>query len=352
MPVKSIARRVLAHRAIGAPAAALLGGLGQGERRSRVLELCGYMPSTIAVRIPPHLHPHASFAMTSPAQVDQIAWRLWVNGWNGFERPLLDLYALCARRAGTVLDIGANSGLYSLVAAAVADEGLTVHAFEPLPSALQALRRNVELNEAAGRVRVVEAAVADAPGTAQFFVPAGNEGLLEMSASLSASFRHRHAEVLEVTVVTVDQYVAAQRIPTVDVMKVDVESQEHRVFAGAAHTLRTHRPLVFFEALAGSDVQSIDAQGKAAGYRAVQVHAAEICIADRVVIDPQGVNQILCPEERIQPLCAMAAALGLRIREEPIETTLGAPAAVPQCDAHACQDAGARSPVQPGSLQP
>lgn len=101
------------------------------------LELCGYMPNEVPVRLPPKLSFNGlgKFVMLSAQQTDQIAWRMWSSGWKGFEQPLPNLFAACARDAGTVLDVGANSGLYTLIACA-ASSTVSVHAFEPLPQAI------------------------------------------------------------------------------------------------------------------------------------------------------------------------------------------------------------------------
>lgn len=53
---------------------------------------------------------------------DQVARALWSGGWDGFEPPLPSVVAATLRRwPGMFLDVGANSGLYSLIAIAADD---------------------------------------------------------------------------------------------------------------------------------------------------------------------------------------------------------------------------------------
>lgn len=313
MSVKSFARSLAAHQAIGVPLASLLGRLGQAHRRARVLEFCGHMPGSVRVRIPARVLGGRArqFRMVRGAVTDQIAWRLWTEGWTGFEPPLPDLFAAACRDAGTVLDIGANSGLYALIAATVAPRARVV-AFEPLPQALGYLRANVALNELAQRVRIVPEAVSDACGEADFYVPAGNEGLLEMSASLNPEFRPQHADVLKVPVTTIDGFVRAQALNDVSVLKIDVESQEHRVLAGAAALLQAQRPVVFLEVLPVADVAAIAAAVAGHDYRAMRLANGSVVEAP-LGNDPDATNQVLCPAERLEWFLGLASGLGLKI---------------------------------------
>lgn len=316
MGLKTLARKVVRNPSIGRPCASVLGKLGAANRRARILDLCGYMPKAVQVRIPSHVHPRVSFTLGRGKETDQIAWRLWAHGWDGFERPLPDLFALCAREARTVLDVGANSGLYALIAASVSDCS-QVHAFEPLPSAQTFLRHNIELNRLSHRIKMAAVAVADTDGQAELFVPSGNEGLLEMSASLNSTFRPKHSAVLSVPVVTLDTYASQHKLARVDLLKVDVESQEHRVLAGAGKMLAKDRPIVFLEVLADANIDALDGLRQRFDYRAVAARPDGIAHLDGIASDAETVNQILCPAERLDDLAALARAARLPVQCTP-----------------------------------
>jgi len=66
-------------------------------------------------------------------------------------------------------DVGANIGTYSLLARRLVGTDGAVVAFEPDPVAASRFRENLELNDITN-VELHEAAVADAPGTAEFLV--------------------------------------------------------------------------------------------------------------------------------------------------------------------------------------
>lgn len=77
---------------------------------------------------------------------DQIANAFGNEGWWGFERPLPDVFGRLAKdTSGLVVDVGANTGFYAVLAAVVAPQARVV-AFEPYPPAASILHENARLN--------------------------------------------------------------------------------------------------------------------------------------------------------------------------------------------------------------
>lgn len=125
-----------------------------------------------------------------------------------------------------VFDIGANVGVYSVLAGRL---GADVVAVEPLPQNLEYLRRHVALNAINHRVRVVGAAVGAYDGAVRF----------NPARSRSEGFVHPEG-ALTIEQVTLDSLSAAYGAP--DVVKIDVEGAEEGVLAGASETIQLHRP--------------------------------------------------------------------------------------------------------------
>ena len=140
----------------------------------------------------------------------------------------------------TFFDVGANMGLYALLCAALFEPG-AVHAFEPTPDTAAILRRIVKANQC--DVEVFEAAVGDATGRATLHLSEKSDA----SNSMVAGFKNSHVSV-EVESVRVDDHVLrGERFP--DVMKIDVETFEPAVLAGAAATIERDRPFIVIEVL-------------------------------------------------------------------------------------------------------
>lgn len=133
----------------------------------------------------------------------------------------------------TVLDIGAHVGHFTILAASLVGDG-RVLAFEPAPSNLERLRRNIALNQPVAGVEVVAAALGARAGAAQFFDDGGTGGT-EFSMF---GARHGSAGVaFTATIETVDDVCRARGVERVQFMKIDVEGAELEVLTGAARTL-------------------------------------------------------------------------------------------------------------------
>jgi FkbM family methyltransferase len=154
----------------------------------------------------------------------------------GFQRSLGFL-----RPDGVAIDIGANIGVWSLLAAE-RQPGARVHAFEPVPEVAERCRRHAALNGLDTIVLNVSA-VGGENGVAPFYA------IRDDNTGASSLIRRRFpAEEISVPVVTLDTYVERARLDRVDVLKVDVEGGEGAVFSGAVRTLsRDDAPAIFFE---------------------------------------------------------------------------------------------------------
>jgi FkbM family methyltransferase len=138
-----------------------------------------------------------------------------------------------------VVDVGANVGYLTLVAARQVGPTGTVTAFEPLPQAREWLIRNVRLN-GFENVVVRGEAVCDREGT----------------TALSVGPRHHTSTSSIVQVSAGGQSVAVQCVRLDDVvdgnanlrlLKVDVEGAEHLVLEGGRATLSRQAPTILIE---------------------------------------------------------------------------------------------------------
>ena len=95
--------------------------------------MCQYVPRKVEVVLPEYLAEHGRFLMHGAGGQDAVARTLW---WSDsrfdYERPLPDLFASCSRSARLILDVGAFSGFYSMIAATLPPDA-RIYAFEPMP---------------------------------------------------------------------------------------------------------------------------------------------------------------------------------------------------------------------------
>jgi FkbM family methyltransferase len=171
--------------------------------------------------------------------------------WDGFfahEPRTMALWVEQAEAADVVLDIGANSGVFALAAAAVGAK--SVHAFEPVPRVYRILAENLELN-AKPQLHAWPCAVGEKSGSATIFDPGGDA---PTSASLSSEFALEHlgqTSGVDVDVVSIDQFCKEHGIDNVDLVKIDVEGYEEFALRGMQETVGRCTPVILMEVLDG-----------------------------------------------------------------------------------------------------
>lgn len=246
---------------------------------------------------------------------DQVVRQIEARGWRSYEAPLpVVLSRLIASSPTVFLDIGANSGFYSLLA--VLAGASEVRAFEPIPFISELFCRNVTHSFAgeAAPITLYRQAVAEREGMAEIFMPDQEHGLIETSASLNAGFRSSHSEVLQVPLTTVDRHLQEHPLPAAHllVIKIDVESCEQQVLAGAGDTIANHRPLIITEILPGADLNFYQRFLQEQGYaHHALVPPAELIAMEQIVASDFIRDHLLVPMElELEALMSKATARG------------------------------------------
>ena len=151
---------------------------------------------------------------------------------------------LC-RNAKVIVDIGANTGVYSLTAKAI-NPSANVYAFEPLKQMFRKLILNNELNKY--NIACIEKAASDKNGKAIIY-ETGTDHVA--AASLNAETRpygNLDTET-EIDAITLDTFIQTNNIGKIDLIKIDVETHEPNVLEGYKQYLPLHRPDFLIEVL-------------------------------------------------------------------------------------------------------
>lgn len=138
------------------------------------------------------------------------------------------------KKGMTVIDVGANVGYYSLMAASIVRGEGQVHAFEPSPYAFARLSETIARNDIQ-QLRLVGAALSDVAGQAQLFVSKkpGNH--------TPTMVPNDGGQPVGIRVMTLDNYLGENRIERVDFAKLDIEGFEPNVLRGASEALGSRR---------------------------------------------------------------------------------------------------------------
>lgn len=161
----------------------------------------------------------------------------------GSEHVVLQSFVEVVKPGALLYDVGANAGIYSLLAARL---GARTVAFEPAVAAAALLRDHLELNGLA--VEVVEDVVCDREGSITFYEQgsATTSSLSEASARTGEAFLDDPVLAVERPATTIDAFSRA-RGEWPDVVKVDVEGAELRVLRGARGWLQRRRGVLLLE---------------------------------------------------------------------------------------------------------
>jgi FkbM family methyltransferase len=254
-----------------------------------------------------------SLVMVTRNGSDMVARIMRDDGWDAFERPMPAVFAACVRaREGHVLDVGANTGFYSILAAHTRP-GSPVTAFEPFPPVIEHLRTNLRLNGVRRQVTVVGQAVGSKVGTTTLYVPLQDHGLVETSCTMNPEFKDSYSASFDVPLTTIDHALAGSALGPVSVVKIDVESLEHEVLAGAMATLERDRPYVFVEVLPVGDQEAIEAVRRSLGYLDVRLHPDQASMGDRIEFVPDAWNHLLVPESAADDVAKLLHDVGLPV---------------------------------------
>ncbi len=145
------------------------------------------------------------------------------------------------------VDVGAQVGQYTLLAAQAVGAKERVFSFEPEPRNFERLMTNIQLNGFTN-VETHNCAIADFVGESSFYLEQPQQ---KDNANWGVYSLHRKAEWVQyqeirVPVTTLDSALSSAK--RVDVIKVDVEGAELSVFRGAGNILRKFQPILIFEA--------------------------------------------------------------------------------------------------------
>jgi FkbM family methyltransferase len=142
---------------------------------------------------------------------------------------------------GVFLDVGGNTGIYTIKAAKfLAAQGGTVVTFEPFPEMLATLSRNVRANNFCN-VRLRGFCLGETTGVSELWMN------FHRPASYSLVHRDDQAASLSTLVFRLDEVFPLEKLERIDYVKIDVEGAESRVLAGAGETLRRFRPIIQLE---------------------------------------------------------------------------------------------------------
>lgn len=223
------------------------------------------------------------------AQIENsLFWSGYGHGWEGTS---LLVWERLAAESRVIFDVGANSGLYA-IAAAAANPHASIHAFEPMPKIAKLLQDNADLNRF--DIKVHASAASDCAGTAQIKAMMADH-------EYSASFEHMdwmeqtETIAVEVPVVRLVDVISASGDQP-ELVKLDVERHEPQALRGLWDKSNEDlKPLFLIEVLDQDTASAVWSLVSPKGYRAMVIREGVSVCEEPFRATPEAMNWLLIP---------------------------------------------------------
>ena len=179
---------------------------------------------------------------TDTAQIGNNKFHLRVKGdkdpfklsiFGVYEALETSIFKKNLKEGDVVIDLGANIGYYTLMAAEIVGDKGKVYAFEPDPTNFKVLTKNVKSNKYKNVV-LINKAVSDTSKKGKLYLSKTNIGSHQIYDS------KEERATLDIELVSLDNYFKDKKI---DFMKMDVEGSEGKVFLGAKDLIQSNKNL-------------------------------------------------------------------------------------------------------------
>lgn len=202
----------------------------------------------------------------------------------------LTLWQRLSERSGVIMDIGSNTGVYSLLAGAV-NRSASIYAFEPLVYTL--LENNVRLNDF--NIQPFKLAISNGEGEATFFTDSTD---FSYTASLNKDHQsYANRLSIQVKTTTLDKFCEDNNLVP-DLVKIDVERHEPEVIEGFLRSIERSHPAMLIEVLDDHIGQRLRELLKDTGYRYYSIDDVNhSCKRMKELGKPEDFNVLACTPE-------------------------------------------------------
>lgn len=159
---------------------------------------------------------------------NEIFWRGLTNCW---EKESIQLWIKLCKESQTILDIGANTGVYSLIAKTVNPKA-KVYSFEPHPMFFKMLQKNIALNN--------------------FDIVSIEKAISNSDDTITIDDYSGHSSFVTVKSISLDTFIKQNSLTKIDLIKIDVETCEPKVLEGFSNYLPQFRPTMIIEIINGN----------------------------------------------------------------------------------------------------
>jgi FkbM family methyltransferase len=179
-----------------------------------------------------------------------IVTRVLIAEGDWFEKEM-EFWRNSIQSGMTVIDVGANVGIYTFSAAQQVGKAGKVLAVEPFSGCVRCLQETCQINQLS-QVKVCAGAASDRSGTVRLALHSASE----MNEVIFDQIESK-GKVEEVSCFTLDSLIESEKLDRVDFLKIDAEGHEVQVLLGSDRILSEFAPVILYENIAGSKGSNI-----------------------------------------------------------------------------------------------
>ncbi|EAS19997.1 hypothetical protein BBFL7_02397 [Flavobacteria bacterium BBFL7] len=186
---------------------------------------------------------------------DSVVKELYWTQFNGWEKTSLTLWKNLLEKIdgdSVVLDIGAYSGIYSLIASTY-ENVKHIYAFDIQDNCIIRLEENFQLNNIS-KASIVKAACSDSEGEIEFYYYE-EEGIMSSVAGIVP--KKMNNLKTSVKSIVLSNWVISESLKNIKLIKIDVEGAEQKTLVGLRDILKKDEPDVLIEINDFNDVKKV-----------------------------------------------------------------------------------------------
>jgi len=164
-------------------------------------------------------------------------------GYELNEKDIMDKLSMFVHEGDTFIDVGANQGVYSVIASSLVGKSGMVVSVEPQPQLINNIEKSMVKN-AFCKFQTLQMAVGNHNGEIDLIIPINYSGIAGIYTEHSGTYRYRS---LKVPIRKFDEAVKWEDFHGSVFLKLDIEGSEYAFLLGAEKMMRALKPMLLIE---------------------------------------------------------------------------------------------------------
>lgn len=252
-----------------------------------------HFKGSFKVRIDPNLHFKINHIGVKVE--NEIFWAGLFGSW---EKESMKIWTHLCKDSHQIFDIGANTGVYSLVAKCINPKSM-VYAFEPVERVYDKLVNNCQLNQY--NIQTNRLGLSNTDGFATIYDPGGDH-LYSVTVNRNLQGKETNVTKYEIPIARFETWFTQQKVKGLDLIKIDVETHEPEVLEGMGKLLSEYKPTLLIEVLIDEVGQKIEKLIDGLNYQIFSIDEQKGASRQNSISKSPSYNYLLCQPQIAQKL--------------------------------------------------